>query len=63
MIPALLEHGFSVCRLPRLVAVVAPANMASCRAVERAGMNCAGEEIQPDGSTMLVYAIESPETL
>jgi RimJ/RimL family protein N-acetyltransferase len=62
LIPALLEYGFSVCRLPRLVAVIAPANVASCRAVERAGVNCAGEEIQPDGSTMLIYAIESPRT-
>lgn len=61
LIPALLEHAFSVCRLPRLVAVVAPANIASCRVVERAGLNCAGEEIQPDGSTMLIYAIEAPE--
>jgi [ribosomal protein S5]-alanine N-acetyltransferase len=61
LIPALLDHGFTTCRLPRLVAVVAPANIASCRAVERAGMNCAGEEIQPDGSTMLIYAIEAPQ--
>jgi RimJ/RimL family protein N-acetyltransferase len=44
------------------VATVAPANIASCRAVERAGMHCAGEEIEPDGSTMLIYAIEAPET-
>ena len=53
LIPALLEHGFSRCRLPRIVATVAPGNIASCRAVERAGMHCAGEEIEPDGSTML----------
>ncbi len=39
---------------------VAPANIASCRAVERAGMHCAGEEIEPDGRSMLVYAIEAP---
>lgn len=62
LIPALLDHAFSACRLPHLVAVIAPANLASCRAVERAGMHCAGEEIQPDGSTMLIYAIEAPET-
>jgi RimJ/RimL family protein N-acetyltransferase len=58
----LLAHGFSRYGLPRIVATVAPANIASCRAVERAGMHCAGEEIQPDGSTMLIYAIEAPET-
>lgn len=60
LIPALLAHGFSRCQLPRLVATVSPANIASCRAVERAGMHCAGEEIEPDGSTMLVYAMEAP---
>ena len=60
LIPALLEYGFSKRRLPRMVATVAPGNIASCRAVERAGMHCAGEEIEPDGRSMLVYAIEAP---
>ena len=61
LIPALLDYGFSRCRLSRLVATVAPGNIASCRAVERAGMHCAGEEIEPDGHTMLIYAIEAPQ--
>lgn len=60
LIPALLEYGFAKCCLPRIVATVAPGNIASCRAVERAGMHCAGEETEPDGSSMLVYAIEAP---
>ncbi len=60
LIPALLDYGFTQCRLPRLVATVAPGNIASCRAVERAGMHCAGEEIEPDGSSMLIYASEAP---
>lgn len=62
LIPALLAHGFARHGLSRIVATVAPANIASCRAVERVGLHCAGEEIQPDGSTMLIYAIEAPET-
>jgi RimJ/RimL family protein N-acetyltransferase len=62
LIPALLAHGFARHGLPRIVATVAPGNIASCRAVERAGMHCAGEEIEPDGSAMLIYAIEAPET-
>ena len=60
LIPALLDYGFSRHGLPRIVATVAPGNIASCRAVERTGMHCAGEEIEPDGSRMLVYAIEAP---
>lgn len=60
LIPALLAHGFSRHGLPRIVATVAPGNIASCRAVERAGMHCAGEEIEPDGRSMLIYAIEAP---
>jgi RimJ/RimL family protein N-acetyltransferase len=62
LIPMLLDYGFSHCNLPRLVATVAPGNIASCRAVERAGMHCAGEEIEPDGRTMLIYALEAPHT-
>ena len=60
LIPALLAHGFSRHGLPRIVATVAPANIASARALERAGMHCAGEELEPDGSSMLVYAMEAP---
>lgn len=63
LIPALLDYGFTRCCLPRLVATIAPGNIASCRAVERAGMHCAGEEIEPDGSSMLIYASEAPPLL
>lgn len=62
LIPAMLAYGFSRYRLPRLVATVAPDNIASCRGVERAGMHCTGEEIEPDGRSMLIYAIEAPRT-
>lgn len=60
LVPALLEHGFGRCGLKRLVATVRPENQASVRALERAGMHCAGEELGPEGILMLVYAMERP---
>jgi len=56
LVPALLEHGFRTCGLKRLVATVRPENHASVRVLERAGMNCAGEELGPEGILMLIYA-------
>jgi len=58
LVPALLDHGFGACGLKRLVATVRPENRASVRVLEKAGMNCAGEELGPEGILMLIYALE-----
>ena len=58
LVPALLDHGFGTCGLQRLVATVRPENHASVRVLEKAGMNCAGEELGPEGILMLIYAQE-----
>ena len=60
LVPALLNHGFSSCRLPRLIATVRPENHASLRVVEKAGMHCAGEELATEGILMLIYALDAP---
>ena len=60
LVPALLDHGFGTCGLKRLVATVRPENHASVRVLEKAGMNCAGEELGPEGILMLIYALDSP---
>jgi RimJ/RimL family protein N-acetyltransferase len=59
LVPALLDYGFGALRLPRLVATVRPANEASVRVLERAGMHCAGEEWGPEGVLMLIYALDA----
>jgi RimJ/RimL family protein N-acetyltransferase len=58
LVPALVRHGFEVLKLPRLVALCQPDNHASRRALERAGLQCAGEELAAEGVTMLIYLIE-----
>ena len=60
LVPALLAHGFGTLHLPRLVATIRPENIASLRAVERAGMHCAGEEFDREGVLMLIYALDAP---
>jgi RimJ/RimL family protein N-acetyltransferase len=60
LVPALLDHGFNGCCLPRLIATVRPENRASLRVVEKAGMHCAGEELAEEGILMLIYALDSP---
>lgn len=59
LVPALLAYGFGNCGLPRLVATVRPENLASVRVLEKAGMNCAGEELGPEGILMLIYALDA----
>jgi RimJ/RimL family protein N-acetyltransferase len=59
LVPALLDHGFRTCGLKRLVATVRPENHASVRVLEKAGMNCAGEELGPEGILMLIYALDA----
>lgn len=58
LVPALLDHGFATCGLPRLVATVRPGNVASVRVLERAGMHCTGEELAAEGIPHLVYALD-----
>ena len=60
LVPALLNHGFHSCRLPRLIATVRPENQASLRVVEKAGMHGAGEELEDEGILMLIYALDAP---
>ena len=60
LVPALLAHGFGTLRLPRLVATIRPENIASIRAVERAGMHGAGEEFDREGVLMVIYALDAP---
>ncbi len=59
LVPALLDHGFRTCGLRRLVATVRPENHASVRVLEKAGMNCAGEELGPEGILMLIFALDA----
>lgn len=59
LVPALLEYGFGTCGLKRLVATVRPENRASVRVLEKSGMNCAGEELGPEGILMLIYALDA----
>jgi len=58
LVPALLDYAFASRRLPRIVATVRPENRASVRVLEKSGMNCAGEELGPEGVLMLIYALE-----
>jgi ribosomal-protein-alanine N-acetyltransferase len=59
LVPALLSHGFGARGLRRLVATVRPENRPSVRVLEKAGMNCAGEELGPEGILMLIYALDA----
>lgn len=59
LVPALLDYGFRTRGLKRLVATVRPENHASVRVLEKAGMNCAGEELGPEGILMLIYALDA----
>ncbi len=61
LVPALLDHGFNSCRLPRLIATVRPENRASQRVVEKAGMHCAGEELAAEGILLLIYGLDAPQ--
>ena len=54
----LLAFGLGQLGLPRLVAIIAPGNLPSRRAAERAGMHCAGEEVDADGREFLIYLAE-----
>ena len=59
VVPAMLGYGLEQCRLPRVIATIAPENLASRRVAERAGMRFDRQAIDPDdGLPMLVYYYE-----
>lgn len=60
LVIGLLALGLGQLGLPRLVATIAPGNVPSRRAAERAGMLCAGEEVDDDGREFLIYLAEAP---
>lgn len=60
LVPALIHCGLGACGLPRLVATVLPGNHASRRVLEKSGLHCTGEELDPEGLRLLVYVIEGP---
>ncbi len=57
----LIEYGFAELKLPRAVATIDEANLASIRLVEKLGMKRIGDERDEHGLT-IVYAIESETT-
>lgn len=58
IVPAMLDYGLQRCGLQRILATIAPENLASQRVVEKAGMVFDREEIESDGLPSLVYFIE-----
>lgn len=54
----MLNYGLQRCGLQRILATIAPENLASQRVVEKAGMVFDREEIESDGLPSLVYFIE-----
>lgn len=61
VVPAMLRYGVEQCGLPRVMATIAPENLASRRVAEKAGMRFDREEIDPeDGLPMVVYYFEPP---
>lgn len=54
----MLAYGQQQCGLKRILATIAPENLASVRVAIKAGMVFEREEIEKDGSPTLVYFIE-----
>jgi RimJ/RimL family protein N-acetyltransferase len=54
-VPALLEYGAARHGLRRIIATVAPDNLASQRVLAKAGMTRAEARLNDDGSTTLVF--------
>ncbi|NMF63336.1 hypothetical protein DP113_10810 [Brasilonema octagenarum UFV-E1] len=61
VVPAMLAYGLKQCGLRRVLATIAPENLASVRVVQEAGMVFDWEEIETDGYPSFVYFIE-PKT-
>ncbi|HEY1012641.1 MAG TPA: GNAT family N-acetyltransferase [Herpetosiphonaceae bacterium] len=55
---AVMAHAFGALGLPRLLAIVSPANAGSSRVLEKIGMRGAGT-IAQGGETLLLYAADS----
>ena len=58
----MLNYGLKQCGLQRILATIAPENLASQRVVEKAGMVFDREEIESDGLSSLFYFIEANST-
>lgn len=56
---ALVRHGFEALRLPRLIALIDPANRASIATAEKAGLRFE-RHIEHEGSACALYAIRAP---
>ena len=54
-VPALLRHGHDAHGLDRIVATVAPANLASQQVLSKVGARRIAERLNDDGSTTWVY--------
>ena len=54
----MLAYGLKQCGLKRILATIAPENLASVRVAMKAGMVFEREEIEVDGSPTLVYFID-----
>ena len=58
---ATLAHGFGALELPRILAIVLPQNLRSCRVLERLGMTLKGSVRLPaDGPDKLLYSLDNP---
>jgi [ribosomal protein S5]-alanine N-acetyltransferase len=60
VVPALLAHGASAHGLRRIIATVAPGNLASQRVLAKAGMVLAEQRAHDDGSATLVFHWQAP---
>ncbi|KAF3888095.1 MULTISPECIES: GNAT family N-acetyltransferase [Nostocales] len=58
----MLAYGLKQCGLKRILATIAPENLASVRVAIKAGMVFEREEIEADGSPTLIYSID-PNTI
>ena len=59
-VPALLAYGATQHRLTRIIATVAPANLASQRVLTKAGMSLSHQRRNEDGSLTCVYEWVAP---
>lgn len=55
LVPRLLRYGAMTHGMPRIIATVAPGNLASQRVLAKAGMSLASTRANEDGTTTLVF--------
>lgn len=59
---AIIQYGFEVLQLPRIIGIAMPANVASSRVLEKIGLQFYKEDgYQGDGGRCLWYKIERSE--